>query len=146
MMLSVEASAALAPHTSGVSSIDRTLHRNDPHSMTSVPCARRSRDRDREALDRRVERLRLHRRRPEVARTIVFRAPLAGLRVDDEVHAVRRCGAVQSVYFPAGRCSPPSVIGADVVNCVAAFAPVRQTSSYGMTSPSSFRPRASGRP
>jgi hypothetical protein len=32
---------------------------------------------------------------------------------------------------------PASVIGADVVNCVAAFAPVRHTLSYGTTSPSS---------
>src|SRR4029079_6909559 len=33
------------------------------------------------------------------------------------------CGAVNSVYLPAGTCIPASFIGADVVNCVAALAP-----------------------
>jgi len=38
-----------------------------------------------------------------------------------------RRGTVQRVYVPAGTRMPASVIGADVVNCVAAFAPVRHT-------------------
>ena len=36
-------------------------------------------------------------------------------------------GTVHSVYVPAGTAIPASVIGADVVNCVAALAPVRHT-------------------
>ena len=39
------------------------------------------------------------------------------------------CGTVHSVYVPAGSDNPASVIGAEVVNWVAAFAPVRQTRS-----------------
>ena len=37
------------------------------------------------------------------------------------------CGMVQRVYVPAGNDNPASVIGAEVVSWVAAFAPVRQT-------------------
>jgi len=39
------------------------------------------------------------------------------------------CGTVHSVYIPAGTCMPARIIGADVVNCVASFAPVRHTRS-----------------
>jgi hypothetical protein len=41
----------------------------------------------------------------------------------------RRCGAVHSVYVPAASSSPASVIGTEVVNWVAALAPVRQMRS-----------------
>ena len=39
------------------------------------------------------------------------------------------CGRVHRVYVPAGSDNPASVIGAEVVSWVAAFAPVRQTRS-----------------
>src|SRR4051794_36222048 len=37
------------------------------------------------------------------------------------------CGAVHNVYLPAGTWRPASLIGAEVVNCVASLAPVRHT-------------------
>ncbi len=39
------------------------------------------------------------------------------------------CGAVNSVYVPAGTCIPASLIAVDVVICVAALAPVLHTRS-----------------
>ena len=39
------------------------------------------------------------------------------------------CGAVNSVYVPAGTCISASLIGVDAVNCVAALAPVLHTRS-----------------
>src|ERR1700722_16361311 len=55
-------------------------------------------------------------------------------------------GTVHNVYVPADSRIPASVTGADVVNCVAALAPVRHTRSYGRMFPTNTRPRTSGRP
>src|SRR5215213_9425958 len=55
-------------------------------------------------------------------------------------------GIVNRVYVPAGSDNPASLTGCETVSWVAALAPVRQTRSYGITLPSSERPRARGRP
>ena len=103
------------------------VHRNGPHSIASVPCCASGRvDRDRELLDRRRERLRRHARHAEVVRAVVARAPLAGLLVHDQIRPLR-CAAPSTACTCPPALMPASVIGADVVNCVAAFAPVRHT-------------------
>ena len=55
-------------------------------------------------------------------------------------------GKVQSVYLPAGTLAPPITRSTGVLNCVAAFAPVRHTLFHGTTSPKITRPRFIGRP
>src|SRR5260370_42175332 len=55
-------------------------------------------------------------------------------------------GSVHRVYFPAGTSLSPNIRSLDVVNCVAAFAPVRHTLFHGTTSlPKITRPRLYGR-
>ena len=103
------------------------VHRNVPHAIASVPCLASTGSIEMVNFSTGVPTLSdRHRHRAQVLGSAVFRSPLPGLLVHDEVHAPA-CGTVHSVYVPAGSGNPASVIGAEVVNWVAALAPVRQT-------------------
>ena len=50
------------------------------------------------------------------------------------------------MYVPAGTVVEPNTRALSVTNVVAALAPVRHQSSYGMSLPITWRPRFDGRP
>ena len=105
------------------------VHRNVPHAIASVPCVA--------PLDS-IEMVNFSTDAPTLS-DVIGTVPRSWLRLYSVPHCpVCRftmrstrpaCGTVHKVYVPAGTDNPPSVIGAEVLNWVAAFAPVRQTRS-----------------
>jgi hypothetical protein len=105
------------------------VHLKEPHSITSVPCR----------LSAGMMEI-VNSSTGAVSAWVVI---LATPRLREALYSVPHCpvclftisstpsvcGTVQRVYVPAGTCSPASFMDADVVNCVAAFAPVRHTRS-----------------
>ena len=104
-------------------------HLKEPHSITSVPCC---------VSPGTIEIVNSSTGEGS-ASVFIFAMP----RLRDPLYSVPHCplclftirstpfvcGTVHNVYVPAGTCMPASFMGADVVNCVAAFAPVRHTRS-----------------
>src|ERR1700733_8902520 len=104
-------------------------HLNEPHSNTSVPCRLSPGMTDivNSSTGAAATSLTI----PAVPRLYerlysVPHSPVCLLTIRSTPFA---CGAVNSVYVPAGTCIPASFIGVDVVNCVASLAPVLHTRS-----------------
>ena len=133
-------SMAVTPHCTSIGAV----HRNGPHSIVSAP----------RALP--LETIEIVNFSTGVASVSVFMGAMP--RSCEPSYSVPHCpvcrftiksapfvrGTVHNVYVPAGTRMPARVMGADVVNCVAALAPVRHTRSYGRMFPKQHAPAYEG--
>src|SRR5207248_6463606 len=132
---------ALRAHEARLAAPQGALHWQVPHSITSRPAGSR-RMVNRSTFRGKESTIMARRATSRSALYSVPHWPDWPLMMSE---TPPRVGRVHSVYVPGCSGTPASSIGAEVVSCVAASAPVRQAWSYGIKSPTSVLPRLDGR-
>ena len=105
------------------------VHLKEPHSIMSVPCRASCGTIEMVNSSTGAESVWLVILAMPRLREALYSVPLCPVCLFTIRSTPPVCGMVHNVYVPAGICMRANLIGADVVNCVAAFAPVRHTRS-----------------